>query len=463
VKRGLVGAVLLALTLAAAYGYLVTRREAEYRDLVSRGDAALETGDTLDAIDAFSVAISLKADSMVAYFKRGEAYRRRDELEAALRDLRRASALDRAATRPRELLGDVNYAMARHARAAEHYQEYLAIDDRSPRLLYKLGLARYRAGLPNPAIDALRQALALDPQFAEAYYLLGLCLRDTQQRKEAIGALERSIALAPAMLPAREELADAYGRADRADDQIAQLEALLALDPGPKREVALGLAHAAQGDSAAAVQTLSRAARRYPSHHQTYVALGRVWLDIAQTRDDRVALASALEALESAVSAVESSEALTLLGRALLVASKEDLAQTALQRASETLPVDPLSFFYLADVAERRGHDAIAREALLDYHALEVQRADPRRHARLLAHIADLSLRLNDAETAVTWYQRAAGASTLDAASLVRFADAQSRTGRMNAARLTLEKALAIDPALPEALQLRRRLRAPSR
>jgi hypothetical protein len=42
---------------------------------------------------------------------------------------------------------------------------------------------------------------------------------------------------------------------------------------------------------------------------------------------------------------------------------------------------------------------------------------------------------------------------------LVRFADALSRTGRPDEARAALEKALAIDPILPAALQLQRRLR----
>jgi tetratricopeptide (TPR) repeat protein len=189
------------------------------------------------------------------------------------------------------------------------------------------------------------------------------------------------------------------------------------------------------------------------------VALGRVWLNVAETRDDRVALGKALEALQGAADSVDSSEALTLYGRALLMASEEELAERVLQRATETLPLDPLAFFYLADVAERRGHDEVAREALLDYHALGARGADPRRHARLSARIADLSLRLDDAETAVAWYRRAAAAGALDAALLVRFADALSRTGRPDEARAALEKALAIDPILPAALQLQRRLR----
>jgi tetratricopeptide (TPR) repeat protein len=461
VKRALLVAGLLVIGLAVAYGYGVTRREADYRAFIDQGDAALVAGDTSAAIEAFSGAIAHNDESMVAYLKRGEAKRRRDEFEGALKDLRRASELDPTSTRPRELLGDVNYAMARYTRAAEHYQAYLALDEQSPRLLYKLGLARYQSGDAAAAIDALRNAIKLDDQFAEAHYLIGLCLREAKQRKDAVAALERAVALAPAMIKAREELADLYKTVGRVDDRTSQLEALLAFDPGPAREIALGLAYAAQGDTGSAVQTLSRTARRHPSYRYTYVALGKVWLDLAQARSDEAALGKALEALQSIAGVIDSSEALTLLGRALLMSSQEELAETTLLRATETLPVEVTAFAYLADVAERRGHDDLARQALLDYHALEAQGGDPRRHGRLALRIATLSLRLNDADTAIEWYQRAATAAPLDAAALVGLADAQFRTGTVEDARTTLSKALAMDPTSATALQLKRRFRRP--
>ena len=177
------------------------------------------------------------------------------------------------------------------------------------------------------------------------------------------------------MLKAREELADIYGRVGRVDDRTSQLERLLAFDPGPAREIALGVAYADQGDSSSALQTLTRTARRHPSYRYTYVALGKVWLDIAQARSDDVALGKALESLQSIAGVIDSSEALTQLGRALLMSNQDELAESTLQRATETLPVEPMAFAYLAEVAERRGHDELARQALFDYHALAARAA----------------------------------------------------------------------------------------
>ena len=93
------------------------------------------------AIEAYSGAIALKGNSMIGYLKRGEAYRRRAEMGAAIRDLRTATRLDPAAIRPAELLGDLNYGLERFSRAAESYQACVRLDDRSPRILYKLGQA----------------------------------------------------------------------------------------------------------------------------------------------------------------------------------------------------------------------------------------------------------------------------------------------------------------------------------
>ncbi len=459
VKRVLLGVVLLLAGLAAAYAWSATRRERAYRQYIDRGESALTREDTFSAIEAFSGAIALKGESMLGYLKRGEAYRRRGELEAALRDLRHASEIDPASPRAQELLGDVNYALLRYDRAAESYQRYARLDDRSPRIYYKLGLALFEGGHAAAAVTALRQAVAINERFAEAYYLLGLCQRDLQNPEASLASLQKSIALSPAMIHAREELAELYGRMGRRADRINQLEALLALDPAPSREVTLGLAYAAAGQEERAVLTLGRAAERYPQHSYTYVALGRVWLERAQSRKDRMDLRKAVEALEEAVGADDSSESLMLFGRALLLTGDDQTAERILREAAAKLPVDPLAFYYLADAAERRGHLDDARRALLDYYALEGDREERRRRSALARRIADLSVRTNDLSGAAAWYRHAADDQPADATLLVRLAEVQVRTGDRAAARATLAAALGKDPTDRGALALQHRLR----
>jgi tetratricopeptide (TPR) repeat protein len=458
VKRALILGLLVAGCLAGAYGYAVTSWENDHRELIRQGDTALSRGDLSSAIEAFSGAITLRSDSMIGYLKRGDAYRRRDELEAAVRDLKRAVEIDPSATRPRELLGDVNSARNRFLPAIEHYEAYVALDDRSPRVLYKLALARYRAGQPALGIEALDKAVAIDGRFAEAYYLKGLCQRDAQRPGDALISLQRAIALAPAMLPAREELADLYEGLGRSQDWFEQLEGLRALDPGAHRDVTLGLAYSKAGQSDRAVILLRETAERYPKHRHTFLALGRVWLETAQARADRVELSKAREALELAISLEDTSEAYTLYGRALLLSGEVELAERMLLHATQKLPVDALAFYHFADAADRRGRSAEARQALFDYLALDVDEVDNRRRMSVAARIADLSVRLGDFPAAVTHYERAAPQYAGDPDFLVRFAEARWRAGQPDAARGMLEKLLERDPLNAGARGLLRRI-----
>ena len=459
VKRVLAGIALLALSGAAVYGYTLNERERTYRQHIADGDAALARDNTAAAIEAFSGAIALKDDSMLGYLKRGLTYRRRGELAEAMRDLRRASDIDPSATRPLEELGDALLADTphRYSNAIERYEAYVRLDNRAPRVLYKLAYARYNDHQVAAAIDALQAALALDDKSAEAYYLLGLCQRDAQHPDLARGALERSIALQPAMLHAREELADLYGAMGRTDGRLAQLEALSALDPRSSRDITLGLAYAKAGQLERAILTLVRAAERYPDQPYAYVALGRVWLEIAQARHDRVALNKALEALSGAVRRDDGSEALSLFGRALLLSSDAAGAERMLQDATRRQPVDPLAFYYLAEAAERQAHYGAARQALLDYTALRGDEPDARKRSAEAVRLGDLSLRDNDPAAAAVFFLKAADDAANDAPLLARAADAQLRAGDRDTARGTVARALEKDPRNALALSVLRR------
>ena len=371
-KRGFAaisGAILVA---GAVFAWNAVRQEREFRRLIAAGDAAITRDQTYEAIEAFSGALALKHDSMLAYLKRGDSYRRRGELSAALRDLREASALDPTATRPLELLGDVNMAMGRYERATEVYRRYLGLDDRAPHVLYKLALAYYRHGQPTLAIEPLRRAVALDDRFAEAHYLLAMCLKDQKHETDAMKSLGRALEINPGLGVAREELADLALTRGRTREGIQQLEALAALEPSqPQRLVDVGLAYARAGEYDTAITTLGRAAQRYPEAEGVYIALGRIWLSLADARKDRVALSKALQALEpSATRANASSDTLTLYGRALLLSGKVEAAERTLQQAASMLPVEPAAFLYLSSAAQRRGHVSAAHEALVKYTTL---------------------------------------------------------------------------------------------
>src|SRR5687768_2643684 len=285
-KRMFAAALLLAgAAVVVALAYQAAATDRSYRAYLGEGAVALADDQTFGAIEAYSGAIALRPDSMLAHLRRGEAYQHRNELEAATRDFRRAADLDPSATRPLEALGDVLYQRGRYQRSAEMYERRLAVDSLSTRVSLKLAIARYRAGQIDRALAAAREAVRLDENLADAHYLIGLCLRERQQPAEAVAALEKAAAISPALVPAREELAELYAALGRAR---------------PERQVAVGLAQARAGQEELAVLTLGHALDRTPGHPLIYGALGQVWLRQAVSRSGSVALGKALEALERA-------------------------------------------------------------------------------------------------------------------------------------------------------------------
>ena len=459
-------AAIIVLAGVAAAGILADQaveRDREYRRLIVQGDDALSRGQTFVAIQAYSEAIALKRGSMLAYLKRGEAHQRRGDspetLAAALRDLRTAADLDPSATRTLEKLGDVNMQLRRFANAAENYEAYIRLDDRAAPIFYKLALASRGDGRLTRAVSALLQAVTLDPDFHEAHYVLGLCLKDRGELADARAAFERTIAISPAFIPAREELAELHRMEQRTRDEIEQLDALRALDPGkPERLIAVGRAHLRAGNHELAVMSLGRAAERFKEYPGVYAALGQVWLQAAEERGDPSDLRKALEALEPvATQSTASSETLGMYGRALMLSGRYAEAEAVFRQASQRFPTDPEMLPYYASVAQRLGHLDDARQALVKYSILVDQDREEAVHA---ARIADLSMQLDDAASAVAWYEKSDALRASDASMLARMADAQSRVGQLDNALATIKRAQEKDPNHPLVRSVARRLQA---
>lgn len=461
-KRLILVFVVLALMAAAgALAYQAAARDRDYRALVAAGDVALRDEQTFGAIEAYSGAIALRADSMLAHLRRGETYQRRGDrgdLDQAARDFRAAAALDPSATRPLEELGDVLYQRRRYDQAVDAYSRYLKVDDRSARVSYKLALAHYSSGNLDAAVSALGQTLRLDDRMANGHYLLGMCLRDGHRGPEAIRAFERASILSPGLIAAREELADLYRSAGRHADEVEQLQIVAGLDRDRiERQVAVGLAQARAGHAELAVLTLGQALERSPDQPLIFGALGQVWLDIAQARGDAVALSKALEALgRTAFDPSATSAMLTLYGRALLRNDQVDLAERTLQQAAGKYPLEPAALLWLAAAAERLNHLEAARRALIDYNALVDNDGETVERA---SRIANLSLRLHDPRTAAEWLRRASREAPADVHVMAALAEAELRAGDPQAARETIARGLEKDANNPTLVALARRAR----
>ena len=438
-KRRLAAAfVVLVAGAAAAVAYTAAVRDREYRRLVAAGEAALASGQTSVAIEAFSGAIALKPDSMLAHLKRGETYRRHGDLKAAFRDLRDASELDPSATRPLEQLGDVSLALNRPDRAAERYAAYVAA--RRPVAARALQARRWRTTAPASPPSrwrSVRRALALDDQLRGGALPGGpVPGRAGPARRRAQGPRARHRRCSRRFIPAREALAAAYRSSGRHVDATEQLEALAALDRGrPARLIALGLEYADARRTDLAVATLGRAAERFPDNVDVYATLGEVWLRTALDTGDRVALGKALEALRTAVVRGGSSRELALYGRALLAAGDTAAA----------LAIAARSLDEAAGGAGARcsiwppppsGRATAGRRAMRSNGTWRCWPVDAARSA-VVRRLGDLSLALGDAPDAVRWWRRAADGHHRRHAARAAGAGRIAR-GRPDAARQTV-------------------------
>src|SRR5258708_13252401 len=82
-------ALLAVVAVGAASAYQIATRQRDYATLLTRGDNALRDDQTFGAIEAYSGAIALRQDSMIAYLRRGQTYQRRGDrgdLERAASD-----------------------------------------------------------------------------------------------------------------------------------------------------------------------------------------------------------------------------------------------------------------------------------------------------------------------------------------------------------------------------------------
>ena len=280
-----------------------------FRRLIADGDAALGRGPDLRRPSRPSAAPSRCKPRLDARLSQA-----RRHLPAARRARRphcatsaQAATLDPTAPRPLELLGDVNCARRRYDRAVERYRGYLALDDRAPRVLYKLALATIAAG------DAARRDRAAPAgawRSTTGWPKRTTCSASAplSARRDRRGRRARSngrSTLNPAFDAAREELADLYaalGRdARRASSSSKRWPRSSRRGPSARRA---GLAYARAGRTDTARRRRSaRAAERFPTSRRSYTALGRVWLDWPRRRRSRRALSKALEALQPAASA----------------------------------------------------------------------------------------------------------------------------------------------------------------
>ncbi len=246
------------------------------------GGAYLLNGDPARALDAYDLALSLKADSIPALQQAAAIAEQRGELERSLSYWVRARKM--APNEPEILLGfgrvclkmDLlddaepaltsaagmrpgvavyQYTLAaakvgkRQFEAAQALLEQLVLKQPADaQLQYALGSVLHIQGHLAEAAKHLRESIRLEPQQLSSYYYLALVARDQGNDAEAIGALEKVLQQYPDHAPSCEALGGLLMSAQRYTEAESNLQRAVRLNPkSVKANYQLGLLLARMG------------------------------------------------------------------------------------------------------------------------------------------------------------------------------------------------------------------------
>jgi serine/threonine protein kinase/Tfp pilus assembly protein PilF len=138
-----------------------------------------------------------------------------------------------------------------------------------------------------------RKAIALNPSYPTAHHWLALLMiKFSGQSDEALREIRRALELDPLSLPISSGLAEILYLTRQYNESIAQSQKTLELQADfPWALETLGLAYAAKGRYAEAIQTLQQALRRVPENPQLIVDLAYVYAGAGRRQESRALVA----------------------------------------------------------------------------------------------------------------------------------------------------------------------------
>jgi tetratricopeptide (TPR) repeat protein len=181
-------------------GYAILRkldpavaRQVLLKQALQNGATSLQRGEKDLALKELKKAVALDPNSASAHQLLGQAYLQHQTYESigeAKSELVQALALDPNLIWARFYLARIYLDLGQARKAKEQLEAALSVRSNVPHLISLLGEANRLLGDPALAAEQNRRALELDPSFFAARYYLGLALLELKQEPEAIRELE---------------------------------------------------------------------------------------------------------------------------------------------------------------------------------------------------------------------------------------------------------------------------------
>jgi len=239
------------------------QRQKELHERLQAGASHLQRGETDQAIRELKRALALDSRSAAGHLLLGQAYlamRSISLIAEAKAELQQALDLDPTLLWAHFYLAKVYIDQGRYDRAKEELEAGLQQRPNVPHFLSLLGETNRKQGHPDAAIQLNQQALEQDPKLTPAFYYIALAYMDLKKEDEAIRALEQAIAspyVAPEMYLT---LGSLYARKKRFQEGEELCKKAVALDPSrPEGHINLAQLYNTRGASDQALQELKQA------------------------------------------------------------------------------------------------------------------------------------------------------------------------------------------------------------
>lgn len=164
--------------------------------LLKLGNDYLQRGQIEEAIRELKKAVALDPQSAAGHMLLGQAYLAQRSLSMvaeAKAELRQALDIDPSLIWARFYLAKVNIDLGQYDKAKAELEHGLETRPNVPHFLSLLGEVNRKLGNPELAIELNKQALKVDPAMTPAHYYIGLAYMDLKKQDEAIQALESSL------------------------------------------------------------------------------------------------------------------------------------------------------------------------------------------------------------------------------------------------------------------------------
>ena len=300
------------------------------------------------AMQAFSSALALDAKDSEVYFNRANFRFQAGQVQEALADLDIAIKLKDSYLEARSNRANLLIQLGEFARAEKDLDYLVTKVTNNPDLWVALGLARYKVGKYQDAMQCNERALRLLPNHPDALLNSSSAMHDQGEYPAALAWSEKAIAATPQRAEAHYAKAQALMSLQQFEDAIASYSKALEFNPNyVSALMGRGITRSRLRDFDGALDDYKSVEMLDPKNVELYNNLGIVYADQMLFDDAIAAYQKAL------VLSPENATAYGNLGVAYSACKNPDMAITAYNRALELSPTNygvatNLSFALLA-------------------------------------------------------------------------------------------------------------------